>query len=130
MLVACDGRNKEWCPYGSENCECDVYYPHELKEGEDRNISCTDINDDWQECYLEEVTVDKSFVGDTATLLIHEEPTESYELDFSKVKTVGDCVLLIKALTCGYSKGYEPTIRIYNTSPMYEQMKHLAKEGE
>ena len=84
MLVACNGRNQEWCPYyGSENCECDVYYPRELKDGEDRELSCTDKNWEWKECYLEEVIVDKSFVGDgIADLIIHEEPTESYVLDF------------------------------------------------
>lgn len=61
MWVICDSKDKEWCPYGSERCECDVYYPHKLEEGEDRNISCTDINDNWQECYLEEVKNDKNF---------------------------------------------------------------------
>ena len=128
MLVACNGRNKEWCPYGSKDCECDVYYPYKLKEGEDRNISCTDINWEQQECYLEEVTLNEDI--DMAKLIIHKEPTESYELDFNKVKTVEDCVLLIKTLMYGFSKGYEPRISITKESILYEQMQHLAKEKQ
>lgn len=57
------------------------------------------------------------------------QPTESYELDLNKIKTVEDCVLLVKTLMCGLSQGHEPSITIGNTSPLYNQMKHLAKEN-
>lgn len=61
MLVVCNNREKEWCPYGSgcENCSCDCYYPYELKDGEDRNISCTDVDYKYRECYLIEVSAEE-----------------------------------------------------------------------
>lgn len=58
ILVACNNRNKEWCPYGTEDCECDVYYPHEHKNDEDKYYTCMDKNDKEQQCYLEEVIED------------------------------------------------------------------------
>lgn len=54
--------------------------------------------------------------------------TESYSIDFNKVKTVEDCVLLIEALIRGYSGGYKPDIIVTSESYLYEPMKHLAKE--
>ena len=57
-----------------------------------------------------------------------QNPTDSYELDFNKIKTVEDCVLLIKTMLSGFSNGTEPKITIGNTSYLYEQMKHLAKD--
>ena len=57
-----------------------------------------------------------------------QNPTDSYELDFNKIKTVEDCVLLIKAMLCSFGNGREPKITIGNTSYLYEQMKHLAKD--
>lgn len=59
-----------------------------------------------------------------------QNPTDSYELDFNKIKTVEDCVLLIKTMLSGFSNGTEPKITIGNTSYLYEQMKHLAKNKE
>lgn len=53
-----------------------------------------------------------------------QKPTDSYELDFNKIKTVEDCVLLIKTMLSGFSNGTEPKITIGNTSYLYEQMKH------
>ncbi len=50
------------------------------------------------------------------------------ELDFSKIKTVNDCVLLLKAFICGFNHGYEPKIIINDTSFLYEELKHLAKD--
>ena len=57
-----------------------------------------------------------------------QKPTDSYELDFSKIKTVNDCVLLLKAFICGFNHGYEPKIIINDTSFLYEELKHLAKD--
>lgn len=57
-----------------------------------------------------------------------QTPTDGYELDFNKIKTVEDCVLLIKTMLSGFSNGTEPKITIGNTSYLYEQMKHLAKK--
>lgn len=57
-----------------------------------------------------------------------QNPTDSYELDFSKIKTVNDCVLLLKAFICGFNHGYEPKIIINDTSFLYEELKHLAKD--
>lgn len=79
---------------------------------------------------FETIDTDNVVRSSSANIFTYAEPTDSYELDFDKVKTVEDCVLLLKCFICGFNKGYEPTIRIYNTSLMYEQMKHLAKEGE
>ena len=55
MYVVCNNKDKEWCPYGSVMCDCDVYYPYQLKDGENRYISCTDHELKIHECYLEEV---------------------------------------------------------------------------
>lgn len=57
-----------------------------------------------------------------------QKPTDSYELDFNKIKTVEDCVLFMKAMLSEFSNGTEPKITIGNTSYLYEQMKHLAKD--
>ena len=54
MLVVCNNRDKDWCPYGSKDCECDVYYPIEL-DGQDRDFFCTDKYLVDRDCYLEEV---------------------------------------------------------------------------
>ena len=72
MLVACNGRNEEWCPYGSKDCECDIYYPHTLKENENRYHSCTDINWEERDCYLEEVTLD-NFVSSNSNVEIRQK---------------------------------------------------------
>lgn len=73
--------------------------------------------------------MDSNYVSNDNTLVFHmPEPTDSYELDFNKIKTIEDCALLVKAFICGFNHGYEPTIRIYNTSYLYEQMRHLAKD--
>lgn len=58
ILVACNNRNKEWCHHGTEDGECDVYYPHEHENEEDKYYTCTDKNDKEQHCYLEEVIED------------------------------------------------------------------------
>lgn len=55
ILVACNNRDKEWCPYGDNKCECYEHFPRELKEDEFRDFTCTDINDKDRECCLEEV---------------------------------------------------------------------------
>ena len=34
-----------------------------------------------------------------------QKPTDSYELDFNKIKTIEDCVLLIKTMLCGFNHG-------------------------
>lgn len=73
--------------------------------------------------------MDSNYVSNEDTLVIHmPEPTNSYELDFDKIENVKDCVLLIKALMCGISRGYEPRITIADTSFLYEELKHLAKD--
>ena len=42
--------------------------------------------------------MNSNYLSNEDTLVIHmPKPTNSYELDFSKVKTIDDCVLLLKA---------------------------------
>lgn len=53
---------------------------------------------------------------------------EIYELDFNKIKTVEDCVLVIKAILSGLSNGHKSRITISNTNYLYDEMKHLAKD--
>ena len=73
--------------------------------------------------------MDSNYINNDDTLVFHmSEPTNSYELDFSKIKTVNDCVLLLKAFICGFNHGYEPKIIINDTSILYEELKHLAKD--
>ena len=73
--------------------------------------------------------MDSNYASDNSGFSFYvTQPTDSYELDFNKVNTVEDCVLLVKTLMCGFSQGNEPKITIGNTSPLYEQMKHLAKD--
>lgn len=70
-----------------------------------------------------------NYVSNDNTLFLYKsKPTNSYELDFDKIENVKDCVLLIKALMCGFSNGYEPRISIGDTSFLYEELKHLAKD--
>lgn len=57
-------------------------------------------------------------------------PTDSYELDFDKVKTVEDCVLILKTILSCFGQGHEPVININNTSYLYDKMRHLAKSKE
>lgn len=75
MLVVCNNKNKDWCPHKKKDCECDAYYPHELKNGENRHISCTDINYDWQDCYLEEIKRETKMTNEE----ILSELREGYE---------------------------------------------------
>lgn len=73
--------------------------------------------------------MDSNYVVKTDSYSFYStRPTESYELDFDKIENVKDCVLIIKALICGFSKGYEPRITIDDTSFLYEELKHLAKD--
>ena len=73
--------------------------------------------------------MDSNYITNTDSFSFYtQKPTDSYELDFNKIKTVEDCVLLIKTMLCGFNHGSEPKITIGNTSYLYEQMKHLAKD--
>lgn len=54
MMVVCNNRDKEWCPYGLENCECDCYKPKELKYGKCTEHTCTDRNYKERKCKLED----------------------------------------------------------------------------
>lgn len=75
--------------------------------------------------------MDSNYItNDNSLFLYTQKPTDSYELDFNKIKTVEDCVLLIKTMLCGFGNGREPKITIGNTSYLYERMKHLAKDKE
>lgn len=58
ILVACNNRNKEWCPFGSIDCECDAYIPRELEESEFIDFTCTDRYDNERDCIFEEVSED------------------------------------------------------------------------
>lgn len=58
ILVACNNRNKEWCPFGSIDCECDAYIPRELEESEFIDFTCTDKYDNERDCIFEEVRED------------------------------------------------------------------------
>lgn len=43
--------------------------------------------------------MDSNYINNDDTLVLHmSESTNSYELDFSKIKTVNDCVLLLKGV--------------------------------
>lgn len=73
--------------------------------------------------------MDSNYITNTDGFSFYtQNPTDSYELDFNKIKTVEDCVLVIKTMLSGFSHGSEPKITIGNTSYLYEQMKHLAKD--
>ncbi len=73
--------------------------------------------------------MDSNYVVKTDSYSLYSAtPNESYELDFDKIKTVEDCVLVIKAMLSGLGNGNQPTVNIGNTSYLYEQMKHLAKD--
>ena len=75
--------------------------------------------------------MDSNYItNDNSLFLYTQKPTDSYELDFNKIKTVEDCVLLIKTMLCGFGNGNEPKITIGNTNYLYKQMKHLAKDKE
>lgn len=56
------------------------------------------------------------------------QPTEQFELDFDKIKTVDDCVLVLKAIMFALNSGYDPKIYVNNTYTYYEEIKHLAKD--
>lgn len=30
MKVTCSNKYEHWCPYGAENCECDIYIMREI----------------------------------------------------------------------------------------------------
>lgn len=63
------------------------------------------------------------------TVLFDNFDEKSYDIDYDKIKTVEECVELIKIILCGTNfNGRVPTITIYSSSPMYEKLKHLAKE--
>ena len=53
------------------------------------------------------------------------QPTERFELDFDKIKTIEDCVLILNSFML------PRCFKIYidNTYEYYEEMKHLAKDG-
>lgn len=53
------------------------------------------------------------------------QPTERFELDFDKIKTIEDCVLILKSFMLPRCS----KIYIDNTYEHYEEMKHLAKDG-
>lgn len=73
--------------------------------------------------------MDSNYVINKNTLcLTYKSPTDSYEIDFDKIENVKDCVLLIKVLMCGLNNGYEPKVSINDTSFLYEELKHLAKD--
>ena len=63
---------------------------------------------------------------ETKVLLFFPQPTEQFELDFDKIKTLEDCVLVLKnIMMCSeFSKVY-----VNNTCANYENLKHLAKDG-
>lgn len=54
IIVVCNNRDKEWCPYGLEDCECDCYEPKELKYGKCLKHTCTDKNYQERKCKLED----------------------------------------------------------------------------
>ena len=56
------------------------------------------------------------------------ESVDSYQIDFDKIKTIEDCVLLMKCFITGWNRGYEPNISIYSNSLYYDKMKHLKKD--
>ena len=75
--------------------------------------------------------MDSNYItNDNSLSLYIQKPTDSYELDFNKIKTVEDCVLFIKIILSSFGNGHEPKVTISNTSYLYEQMKHLAKDKE
>ena len=44
MKITCDSKNETWCPYGMKNCECDMYEERKIKEYDDYEYSCTDVD--------------------------------------------------------------------------------------
>lgn len=52
MKVTCNNKYEHWCPYGAENCECDIYDERDLRDGECFTFTCTDIDDDQRKCNL------------------------------------------------------------------------------
>lgn len=62
---------------------------------------------------------------ETKELLFFPRPTEQFELDFDKIKTLEDCVLVLKnIMMCSeFSKVY-----VNNTCADHENLKHLAKD--
>lgn len=63
ILVTCNNRNKEWCPFGEVGCECSAYIPHELGESESIDFNCTDKYGNERECIYEEVKKDGSLTN-------------------------------------------------------------------
>lgn len=63
----------------------------------------------------------------TGDLKLSPKNNEQYRIDWGKVKTVEDCVLLLKCFVMAFasSADYEPAIYITNYSPIYESIKHL-----
>ena len=55
MKIVCNSKNEPWCPYGSEHCECDVYYPREIGKDELKYFDCFDNDDVYHNCELVEV---------------------------------------------------------------------------
>lgn len=60
ILVACNNRDKEWCPYTEDNCECDVHTPRELEDSESISFTCTDKYYDERECTLDVINEENS----------------------------------------------------------------------
>ena len=52
MKVTCNNKYEHWCPYGAENCECDMYDERDLRDGECFTFTCTDIDDNQRKCNL------------------------------------------------------------------------------
>lgn len=72
--------------------------------------------------------MDSSYVINNNTLCFtYKSPTDTYEIDFDKIKDVKDCVLLIKALMNGLNNGYEPKVFIDDTSFFLRRIKTFGK---
>lgn len=62
-------------------------------------------------------------------IIYYQQPTEQFELDFDKINTVEDCVLVMRCIMSFLSNGYDSKVYVGNTCEWYEEMKHLAKDG-
>lgn len=60
ILVACNNRDKEWCPFGEDDCECESYTPREIEDDESISFTCTDKYYDERECALEVINEEGS----------------------------------------------------------------------
>ena len=76
------------------------------------------------------VTTDIASNFISSGLRFTQQPTDRYEIDFDKIRTLHDCVTLLQAVICGITQSKTPKVYVQDDSAFYDRLRHLAKEEE